>query len=136
VFSDLKYLRFGGRHQRRVMTARKKAVRMGEPQGGCSFLRSCSGFVTATSAAFGPGAVGIDLAVLGSRIDGLSSARQWALCTRRSRIASAKVGIADDPLHYVRGAIAGALKKKLGLDIIASEKDDKRGRIYRIANAG
>ena len=37
--------------------------------------------------------------------------------------------------HTVRGAIAGALKKKLGLDI-TSEKDDKRGRIYRIANAG
>jgi hypothetical protein len=33
--------------------------------------------------------------------------------------------------HTVRGAIAGALKKKLGLDV-TSEKDDKRGRIYRI----
>jgi hypothetical protein len=32
----------------------------------------------------------------------------------------------------VRGAIAGALKKKLGLDV-TSEKDDTRGRIYRIA---
>jgi hypothetical protein len=37
--------------------------------------------------------------------------------------------------HSVRGAIAGALKKKHGLDVI-SEKDDKRGRIYRIANSG
>jgi len=36
--------------------------------------------------------------------------------------------------HTVRGAIAGALKKKLGLDV-TSEKDDKRGRIYRIVNA-
>lgn len=35
--------------------------------------------------------------------------------------------------HTVRGAIAGALKKKLGLDV-ASEKDEKRGRIYRISN--
>ena len=35
--------------------------------------------------------------------------------------------------HTVRGAIAGALKKKLGLDVI-SEKDEKRGRIYRIAD--
>ena len=34
--------------------------------------------------------------------------------------------------HTVRGAIAGALKKKLGLDV-TSEKDDTRGRIYRIA---
>jgi hypothetical protein len=33
--------------------------------------------------------------------------------------------------HTVRGAIAGALKKKLGLNI-ASEKDVVRGRIYRI----
>jgi len=37
--------------------------------------------------------------------------------------------------HTVRGAIAGALKKRLGLDV-TSEKDEKRGRIYRIANAG
>jgi hypothetical protein len=37
--------------------------------------------------------------------------------------------------HTVRGAIAGALKKKLGLDV-TSEMDEKRGRIYRIANAG
>ena len=37
--------------------------------------------------------------------------------------------------HTVRGAIAGALKKKLGLDV-TSEKDEKRGRIYRISNAG
>lgn len=34
--------------------------------------------------------------------------------------------------HTVRGAIAGALKKKLGLDV-TSEKDEKRGRVYKIA---
>ena len=34
--------------------------------------------------------------------------------------------------HTVRGALAGALKKKLGLTI-TSEKDDQRGRVYRIA---
>jgi predicted ArsR family transcriptional regulator len=34
--------------------------------------------------------------------------------------------------HTVRGAIAGALKKKLGLDI-QSEKVEGRGRVYRIA---
>jgi predicted transcriptional regulator len=33
--------------------------------------------------------------------------------------------------HTVRGAMAGALKKKLGLEI-ASEKVEGRGRIYRI----
>ena len=34
--------------------------------------------------------------------------------------------------HTIRGAMAGALKKKLGLTI-TSEKDDTRGRVYRIA---
>lgn len=33
--------------------------------------------------------------------------------------------------HTVRGAIAGALKKKLGLNV-SSEKEDGRGRVYRI----
>lgn len=35
--------------------------------------------------------------------------------------------------HTVRGAIAGALKKKLGLNV-TSEKEDERGRVYRIAD--
>ena len=34
--------------------------------------------------------------------------------------------------HTVRGAIAGALKKKLGLKV-ESDKVDDRGRVYRIA---
>ena len=34
--------------------------------------------------------------------------------------------------HTIRGMIAGALKKKLGLDI-ASIKDAERGRVYRLA---
>jgi hypothetical protein len=34
--------------------------------------------------------------------------------------------------HTVRGAIAGALKKKLGLNV-TSEKSDRRGRVYKIA---
>jgi hypothetical protein len=33
--------------------------------------------------------------------------------------------------HTTRGFLAGAIKKKLGLTI-ASEKDDRRGRIYRL----
>ena len=37
--------------------------------------------------------------------------------------------------HSVRGAISGAVKKKLGL-IVASETVDGRGRIYRIAERG
>ena len=35
--------------------------------------------------------------------------------------------------HTVRGAIAGALKKKLGLNV-ESEKVDDRGRVYRLAD--
>jgi hypothetical protein len=34
--------------------------------------------------------------------------------------------------HTIRGAIAGALKKKLGLEV-TSDKDEKRGRVYRVA---
>ncbi|MBX9945095.1 MAG: DUF3489 domain-containing protein [Reyranella sp.] len=34
--------------------------------------------------------------------------------------------------HTVRGAIAGALKKKLGLDV-QSDKANDRGRVYRLA---
>ena len=34
--------------------------------------------------------------------------------------------------HTIRGAISGALKKKLGLDVI-SEKIEGRGRVYKLA---
>ena len=34
--------------------------------------------------------------------------------------------------HSVRGAISGSVKKKFGL-AVTSEKDEKRGRVYRIA---
>ena len=37
--------------------------------------------------------------------------------------------------HTVRGVIAGALKKKLGLDV-TSEKIDGRGRVYRLRREG
>lgn len=33
--------------------------------------------------------------------------------------------------HTVRGAVAGALRKKLGLDVKA-ERDEKRGTVYRL----
>jgi hypothetical protein len=36
--------------------------------------------------------------------------------------------------HTVRSAMAGALKKKLGLEV-SSEKDDARGRVYRLPAA-
>ena len=35
--------------------------------------------------------------------------------------------------HTVRGAMAGALKKRLGLDV-TSAKIEGRGRVYRIAD--
>ena len=39
----------------------------------------------------------------------------------------------DWQAHTVRGAIAGALKKKLGLNVV-SEKDETRGRVYRVVD--
>lgn len=36
--------------------------------------------------------------------------------------------------HTVRGAMAGALKKKLGLEV-SSERDEKRGRVYHLPAA-
>ena len=50
----------------------------------------------------------------------------------------APIGVAEDGQTYnvnadtFAGAIAGALKKKLGLNV-ESEKADDRGRVYRIA---
>ena len=38
----------------------------------------------------------------------------------------------DWQAHTVRGAMSGALKKKLGLKV-GSEKVDGRGRVYRVA---
>ncbi|MGO4917352.1 DUF3489 domain-containing protein [Pseudogemmobacter sp. W21_MBD1_M6] len=35
--------------------------------------------------------------------------------------------------HTIRGAMAGALKKKLGLEV-TSEKVERRGRVYRVGN--
>lgn len=35
--------------------------------------------------------------------------------------------------HTVRGAIAGALKKKLGLKVESEKVEPERGRVYRIA---
>ena len=36
--------------------------------------------------------------------------------------------------HTIRGAMAGALKKKLGLEVI-SEKVEGRGRVYKLSAA-
>ncbi len=39
----------------------------------------------------------------------------------------------DWAAHTIRGAMAGALKKKLGLEV-TSEKVEGRGRVYRLVN--
>ena len=54
------------------------------------------------------------------------------LSTPEGATISEIVSITGWKSHTVRGAIAGALKKKMGLTIL-SEKDESRGRIYRIA---
>jgi hypothetical protein len=73
-------------------------------------------------------------AALRSRAD--SKQAQLIAMLRRTKGATINeiVNALDWQPHTVRGAIAGALKKRLGLDV-TSEKDEKRGRIYRIANA-
>ena len=50
----------------------------------------------------------------GATIEEISAALQWAP-------------------HTIRGAMAGALKKKLGLKV-TSEKVERRGRVYRVGN--
>lgn len=40
----------------------------------------------------------------------------------------------DWQLHTVRGAIAGALKKKLGLKVESEKVEFSRGRVYRITD--
>lgn len=62
--------------------------------------------------------------------------KQARLIEMLKRPAGATVGEVVKALdwqpHTVRGAMAGALKKKLGLKI-QSEKTEERGRVYRIA---
>jgi len=62
-----------------------------------------------------------------------SKQAQLITMLKRTKGASIEEIVAafDWQAHTVRGAIAGALKKKLGLDV-TSEKDEKRGRVYRI----
>jgi hypothetical protein len=61
--------------------------------------------------------------------------KQEALITMlRQPLGASIVEIARECLwapHTVRGALAGALKKKLGLKV-TSEKHESRGRVYRI----
>ncbi len=63
---------------------------------------------------------------LAEEIAGIPSLPRKALVARWAKAWQA---------HSVRGAISGALKKKLGL-AVSSEKSDGRGRVYRIAERG
>jgi hypothetical protein len=62
--------------------------------------------------------------------------KQAKLIARLQRAKGATIDELAETLdwqpHTVRGAIAGALKKKLGLEV-TSDKDEKRGRVYRVA---
>ena len=64
--------------------------------------------------------------------EGTKQATMIAMLQRKTGVTIAEI-VAETGWqpHTVRGAFAGALKKKLGLNIV-SEKDDKRGRVYRI----
>ena len=65
---------------------------------------------------------------------GTKQAELIALLRRPERATVAEImAITDWQAHTVRGAIAGALKKKLGLKV-DSEKVEDRGRVYRIAD--
>ena len=61
----------------------------------------------------------------------LDPAGEWRLRPERRRTLDEIVAATGLQAQTVRGAIAGALKKKLGLTV-TSEKVDGRGRVYRI----
>jgi hypothetical protein len=64
--------------------------------------------------------------------EGSKQAQVIAMLRRTEGATVAEIAVAIGWQHHtVRGAIAGALKKKLGLPIV-SEKEE-RGRVYRIA---
>ena len=64
--------------------------------------------------------------------DGTKQALLIDLLNRPTGAAIAEIVEATDwQSHTIRGAIAGALKKKLGLEV-TSEKVEARGRVYRI----
>jgi len=76
-------------------------------------------------------AIGIALVVIGAIGVFCSRLIKAAVSRQREELADASaVQFTREPQ-----GLAGALKKKLSLDV-TSEKDEKRGRIYRIANAG
>jgi len=69
----------------------------------------------------------------GTRADSKQAKLIAMLKTAKGATIDEIVKALDWQPHTVRGAIAGALKKKLGLNI-TSEKIEARGRVYRIAD--
>jgi Protein of unknown function (DUF3489) len=70
-------------------------------------------------------------AVPGTRADS-KQARLIEMLRRPNGVTIDEITKAFDwQAHTVRGAFAGALKKKLGL-VVTSEKDESRGRVYRL----
>jgi hypothetical protein len=69
----------------------------------------------------------------GKNREGTKQAEMIALLRRPNGATIDEIVAATDwQKHTVRGAIAGALKKKLGL-IVTSEKVEGRGRVYKMA---
>lgn len=69
----------------------------------------------------------------GTRADSKQAKLIAMLKTAKGATIDEIVKALDWQPHTVRGAIAGALKKKLGLNV-TSEKVESRGRVYRIAD--
>ena len=85
----------------------------------------------AAAAAFGP--VGATSAASGKTREGTKQALLVGMLGRDEGATIAEIVAATGwQPHTVRGAFAGALKKRLGLTI-ESEKVEGRGRVYRIA---
>lgn len=76
---------------------------------------------------------GADVAPVRKTREGTKQAKLIAMLRRPAGATIAEIVEATGwQSHTVRGALAGALKKKLGLDV-TSEKEGERGRVYRIA---
>jgi hypothetical protein len=88
-----------------------------------------------TPAADGPVApTGADSATLRKIREGTKQAKLIAMLKAPVGATIAEIVEATGwQSHTVRGALAGALKKKLGLDVV-SAKEDQRSRVYRIAD--
>jgi hypothetical protein len=75
---------------------------------------------------------GADVAPAPKTRDGTKQAQVVAMLRRKEGATIAEIVAATEwASHTVRGFFAGALKKKLGLEV-ASEKVEGRGRVYRI----